>query len=70
MAASPATVSFCSAFSDNETSGFCVSKGDEPGASLDIPSGRYVPVFVEREQPPCPGDDVSDVEEDVVTAAE
>ncbi|MGO8050657.1 tetratricopeptide repeat protein [Rhizobium leguminosarum] len=44
--------------------------GDEPGARLDIPRGRYVPVFVEREQPPCPGDDVSDVEEDVVTAAE
>ena len=44
--------------------------GDEPGARLDIPRGRYVPVFVEREQPPCPGDDVSDVEEGVVTAAE
>ncbi|MGZ2385604.1 hypothetical protein [Rhizobium brockwellii] len=44
--------------------------GDEPGARLDIPRGRYVPVFVEREQPPCPGDDVSDVEEEVVPAAE
>ncbi|MBY3169276.1 MULTISPECIES: tetratricopeptide repeat protein [Rhizobium] len=44
--------------------------GDEPGARLDIPRGRYVPVFVAREQPPCPGEDVSDVEEDVVPAAE
>ncbi|MGO8077641.1 hypothetical protein AB9F41_34910, partial [Rhizobium leguminosarum] len=44
--------------------------GDEPGARLDIPRGLYVPVFVELEQPPCPGDDVSDVEEDVVTASE
>ncbi|MFF0952595.1 tetratricopeptide repeat protein [Rhizobium leguminosarum] len=44
--------------------------GDEPGARLDIPRGRYVPVFVEREQPRCPGDDVSDVKEDVVAAAE
>ncbi|MBY3038805.1 tetratricopeptide repeat protein [Rhizobium laguerreae] len=26
---------------------------DEPGARLDIPRGRYVPVFVERGQPPC-----------------
>ncbi|WP_431673500.1 tetratricopeptide repeat protein [Rhizobium leguminosarum] len=44
--------------------------GDEPGARLDIPRGRYVPVFVEREQLPSPGDDVSDVKEDVVPAAE
>ncbi|MBA1345096.1 hypothetical protein [Rhizobium sp. WYCCWR 11146] len=44
--------------------------GNEPGARLDIPRGRYVPVFVEREQPPCQGDDVSDVEEEVVPAAE
>ncbi|MGO7668902.1 tetratricopeptide repeat protein [Rhizobium ruizarguesonis] len=44
--------------------------GDEPGARLDIPRGRYVPVFVEREQQPCPGDDVSDAEEDVVPAVE
>ncbi|NKM46105.1 hypothetical protein GFL91_14135 [Rhizobium leguminosarum bv. viciae] len=26
---------------------------DEPGARLDIPRGRYVPVFVERDNPPC-----------------
>ncbi|MBY2915746.1 tetratricopeptide repeat protein [Rhizobium leguminosarum] len=44
--------------------------GDEPGARLDIPRGRYVPVFVERGQPPCPGEDVSDFEEDIVPAAE
>ncbi|WSG99291.1 hypothetical protein U8P76_33210 (plasmid) [Rhizobium johnstonii] len=44
--------------------------GDEPGARLDIPRGRYVPVFVEREQQPCPGEDVSDAEEDVVPAVE
>ncbi|MFF0923023.1 hypothetical protein ACFYE8_25380 [Rhizobium leguminosarum] len=30
---------------------------DEPGARLDIPRGRYVPVFVERDQPPCPEGD-------------
>ncbi|MFW8645432.1 tetratricopeptide repeat protein [Rhizobium beringeri] len=30
---------------------------DEPGARLDIPRGRYVPVFVERDQPPCPDED-------------
>ncbi|NKL63913.1 hypothetical protein GFM09_21590 [Rhizobium leguminosarum bv. viciae] len=30
---------------------------DEPGARLDIPRGRYVPVFVERDQPPCPEDE-------------
>lgn len=28
--------------------------GDEPGARLDIPRGRYIPVFVERGTPPCP----------------
>ncbi|NEK18577.1 hypothetical protein [Rhizobium leguminosarum] len=44
--------------------------GDEPGARLDIPRGRYVPVFVEREHPRCPGEDVFDVEEDVVPAGE
>ncbi|NZD49672.1 tetratricopeptide repeat protein [Rhizobium leguminosarum] len=44
--------------------------GDEPGARLDIPRGRYVPVFVEREQPPCPGEDVFDVEEEIVPAVE
>ncbi|MBY5412453.1 hypothetical protein HFO98_29235 [Rhizobium leguminosarum] len=27
---------------------------DEPGARLDIPRGRYVPVFVERDHPSCP----------------
>ncbi|MBY5546770.1 hypothetical protein HFO61_08035 [Rhizobium leguminosarum] len=27
---------------------------DEPGARLDVPRGRYVPVFVERDHPPCP----------------
>ncbi|MBY5543647.1 hypothetical protein HFO60_27160 [Rhizobium leguminosarum] len=30
---------------------------DEPGARLDIPRGRYVPVFVERDQPPCPDEE-------------
>ncbi|NEJ82613.1 hypothetical protein GR268_39540, partial [Rhizobium leguminosarum] len=30
---------------------------DEPGARLDIPRGRYVPVFVERDNPPCPEED-------------
>ncbi|MBY3232706.1 tetratricopeptide repeat protein [Rhizobium laguerreae] len=30
---------------------------DEPGARLDIPRGRYVPVFVERDHPPCPDED-------------
>ncbi|MBY2987490.1 tetratricopeptide repeat protein [Rhizobium leguminosarum] len=44
--------------------------GDEPGARLDIPRGRYVPVFVQRGQPACPGDDVSDLEEEDAPAAE
>ncbi|MBY5794873.1 tetratricopeptide repeat protein [Rhizobium leguminosarum] len=30
---------------------------DEPGARLDIPRGRYVPVFVERDYPPFPEDE-------------
>ncbi|NEI96436.1 tetratricopeptide repeat protein [Rhizobium ruizarguesonis] len=39
--------------------------GDEPGARLDIPRGRYVPVFVERDQPPCPLQEVSAVDDKV-----
>lgn len=34
--------------------GYYKELGDEPGARLDIPRGRYVPLFVERDQPPCP----------------
>ncbi|MBY3537231.1 hypothetical protein HFN68_30595 [Rhizobium laguerreae] len=37
--------------------------GDEPGARLDIPRGRYVPVFVERDHPPCPLAELESVDE-------
>jgi len=37
--------------------------GNEPGARLDIPRGRYVPVFVERDHPPCPLEGAADRED-------
>ncbi|WP_087002924.1 hypothetical protein [Rhizobium sullae] len=41
---------------------------DEPGARLDIPRGRYVPIFVERNHRPRPED--TDEHEDVGLATE
>ena len=43
--------------------------GDEPGARLDIPRGRYVPVFVERCHPPCPMEEVADLDTTVPAPA-
>ncbi|MBY3568967.1 tetratricopeptide repeat protein [Rhizobium laguerreae] len=39
--------------------------GGEPGARLDIPRGRYVPIFVERDQSPCPEEDALEFVEEV-----
>lgn len=36
---------------------------DEPGARLEIPRGRYVPVFVERDHHECPEDNDEALEE-------
>jgi tetratricopeptide (TPR) repeat protein len=41
--------------------------GTELGARLDIPRGGYVPMFVERDQPPCPHQDALDDHDDVET---
>jgi tetratricopeptide (TPR) repeat protein len=38
---------------------------DEPGARLDIPRGRYVPVFVERDRPRSPRLDAADFADNV-----
>jgi tetratricopeptide (TPR) repeat protein len=37
----------------------------DAGARLDIPRGRYVPMFVQRDQPPCPHEYASDAPDDV-----
>ncbi|MBY5786698.1 hypothetical protein HFN62_23595 [Rhizobium leguminosarum] len=42
--------------------------GDEPGARLDIPRGRYVPVFVERDHPPCPLEESDSADENASSA--
>lgn len=42
---------------------------DEPGARLDIPRGRYVPVFVERNHPPCPQEEDEAFELEPLSAA-
>ncbi|MBY3048707.1 tetratricopeptide repeat protein [Rhizobium laguerreae] len=42
--------------------------GDEPGARLDIPRGRYVPIFVERGHPPCPLEEAESANENASSA--